>query len=223
VKIAACVLTYQAISTGRLEDLKRTLRSLQTASEVFVYDNGSTDGTQDLVESWGGVVNTTSLHTSGHGTNMCARILASTDADICVLSDDDMTWNIDYWDVLLSNWWMEAPGDIWLTGGHLEPAYPWNEIRGQVEYGGVKGLIRTSTGAASWTYRREMTDQIFPIPQQVQGWGDVPACDRIDERGGKVAQIDLAEHAGHGRSTWGNKTAAKYGHDLGPVRAMVSA
>ena len=220
MKIAACVLTYNAISTNRVDPLKDTLRSLAECGRVFLFDNGSTDGTADLVASYGGLLNKTKLHTSGHGTNMCARILAATDADLCVISDDDMFWDIG-WRDKLDAWWSEAPTDIWVTGGHMEPIYPWNEITGQVEYGGVKGLLRTSTGAASWTYRRESTDLIFPIPQQVQGWGDVPACDKIDEAGGKVAQISIATHAGHGRSTWGNKTEQKYGHDLAPVLALV--
>lgn len=221
MKVSAAVLTYRTVSTGRLEMLKDTLRSLGEADSVYLYDNGSDDGSTAILGAFNAVLNKTPLTTSGHGTNMCARILAATDADICVLSDDDMIWR-EGWRETLESWWSNAIEEVWLTGGHLEPEYPWNETHGVVEFGGVRGLLRDSTGAASWTYRRSMTDQIFPIPQQVQGWGDVPACDRIDELGGKVAQIDVAEHAGHGQSTWGNKTAAKYGHDLAPVKAMVA-
>lgn len=221
MKLAACVLTYRAISTGRLDLLRDTLSGLKEAGQVFLLDNGSDDGSADLVASWGGVVNKGPLHTSGHGTNMAARILAATDADLCVLSDDDMAWP-EGWADKLTAWWSDAPDDLWLTGCHLEPDFPWNEITGTAEYGGQRGLIRTSTGAASWSYRRSSTGQIFPIPQQVQGWGDVPACDRIAELGGRIAQLDLAEHAGQGMSTWGNKSEQKYGWELEPVRERLA-
>jgi glycosyltransferase involved in cell wall biosynthesis len=219
--VRAAVLTYRAVATGRLDLLIQTVRSLAEADSVHIVDNGSDDGSAELVESWGGYTSSSGVTTSGHGTNLCARILAATDADICLLSDDDMVWRPG-WRAELEAWWAGAPDDVWLTGCHLEPDYPWNARSGVLVVGERTGIVRASTGAASWTYRRARHADIFPIPQQVQGWGDVPACDKIDERGGRICQIDLADHAGHGRSTWGNQTEAKYGHDLEPVRKLVT-
>jgi glycosyltransferase involved in cell wall biosynthesis len=222
VIVRAAVLTYQAIDTGRVDLLRQAVTSLAEADSVHVVDNGSRDGTADLVAGWGGYVSCSGLTTSGHGTNLCARVLAATDAEICVLSDDDMAWRPG-WRDRLETWWSDAPDDVWLTGCHLEPDYPWNESMGTLTVGGIVGVLRASTGAASWSYRRSRHAEIFPIPQQVQGWGDVPACDAIHERGGRIAQLELADHAGHGRSTWGNQTAAKYGHDVEAVRRRLVA
>lgn len=221
MRVCAAVLTYRAVSTGRADLLGQAVGSLGEADGVWIVDNGSDDGSADLVSSMGGWSHPWPIHTSGHGTNLCSRILAATDADLCVLSDDDMLWRPG-WRRHLEAWWEAAPDDVWLTGCHLEPAYPWNEIKATIRCGGVSGLVRSSTGAASWSYRRADHERIFPIPQQIQGWGDVPGCDAIDERGGRICQIDLAEHAGHGRSTWGNQTEAKYGHDLDSVRKLVT-
>jgi glycosyltransferase involved in cell wall biosynthesis len=218
------VLTYNAISTGRDGLLRDAVASLGEADAVYVVDNGSTDGSADLVASWGGYVNPDpELHTCGYGTNLCAYVAYNTLADLVVLSDDDMSWRPG-WRRKLESWWDMAPDDIAITGCHLEPEFHWNAILGGMVCGGVPGLVRESTGAASWSYRRRMTETIFPVPQQVQGYGDVPACDRLRiDKGLRIAQIDLADHAGHGMSTWGNTTAEKYGWDVEPVRKRLAA
>lgn len=217
MRVAACVLTYNPVRYERLDLLRSTLDSLKgEADEVFLVDNGSDDGFDWPVS----YRNTSGLTTSGMGTNVCARVLAGSEADICVLSDDDIVWRPGWRDTL-EQWWTAAPDHVWLTGCHLEPEYPWNGKPQPVMFGGIRGLRRESTGAATWTYRQSDFHRIFPIPQQVQGWGDVPACDRIDELGGWVCQLDLADHCGQEASTWGNITATKYGDDIEPVRRLV--
>lgn len=225
MKVHAAVLTYRAVRHDRLDLLDATLDSLGEADEVFLIDNGSDDGTAELVRDLGGHTHSGHLHTSGHGTNLCARVLAASDADICVLSDDDMGWRPG-WRADLVAWWENAPDDLALTGCHLEPLFPWNEVRGVARLGGIPGLIRASTGAASWSYRAQHYETIFGpagIPQQVQGHGDVPACDRVWDRGFRIGQIDIADHLGHDRSTWGNLTLAKYGWDDAEARRLLEA
>lgn len=223
MKIAAAILTYNATSTGRLPLLKACFDSLNaSADHVIIVDNGSTDGSGDWVEWLGGYAHRGRLHTSGHGTNLQARVLAGTDADILIHSDDDMLWRPG-WRRKLERWWGVAPEDVAITGCHLEGRWPWNEITGKARYDGIPGYVRVSTGAASWTYRREMYDKIFPIPQQVQGFGDVPTCDKLGQDGYRICQIDLASHEGK-VSTWGNLTEHKYGDgDVADVRAGVTA
>lgn len=225
MKVHAAVLTYRAKSTDRVQLMLDTVASLNEADAVYLVDNGSDDGSDQMVEQLGGYVSTSTIHTSGAGTNLCARILAGTDAEVCVLSDDDMFWRPG-WRRQLEQWWQAAPDDVALTGCHIEPLFPWNEVTGTVRYGGIPGLVRASTGAASWSYRARHFDTIFGpagIPQQVQGHGDVPACDRIYDRGHRICQIDLADHTGHERSTWGNRTVERWGWDLGPALELLEA
>lgn len=225
MKVAAAVLTYRAVTHDRVDLMLDTLDSLDEADAVYLVDNGSDDASADLVRELGGHVHAGALHTSGHGTNLCARILASTDADICVLSDDDMIWRPG-WRDQLEAWWSSAPDDIALTGCHIEPLFHWNEVDGVVAHGGIPALVRHSTGAASWSYRASSYETIFGpsgIPQQIQGHGDVPACDRVRERGFRICQIDLAEHVGNDRSTWGNMTVERYGWDVGAARELLKA
>lgn len=219
MKVAAVVLTYQAQSTGRVGLLEQTLASLDEADYRQVVDNGSTDGSGELVESWGGLTHHRPLHTSGHGNNLAARVAYGTDADLLVFSDDDMFWRPG-WRTRLEAWWSECPADVAMTGCHIEPVFHWNTIHDRIVCGGVPGLIRESTGGASWSIPRERLDVFFApagIWQQNQGYGDVMACNRVTERGYRICQIDLADHAGQGQSTWGNATESKYGWDTAPV------
>lgn len=201
VKVVAAVLTYRAKSNGRLDWLGDAVRSLAEADEVLVIDNGSDDGSDDWVRQRGGWVNPGVNHTSGHGTNLCAQAAIAAGADLVVLSDDDIAW-AQGWREMLESWWDAAPDNLVLTGCHLEPDYPWNERKGALQLAGIEGILRNSTGAGTWTF---LADRWFgPIPEQIQGWGDVPACHRIIAEGGLIAQIDLAEHRGEYSSTWGN-------------------
>ena len=223
MKVAAVVLTYRAVSANRVGLLAQTVESLREADYLQVVDNGSTDGTAELVASWGGISHDKPIHTSGHGNNFAARVAYGTDCDLVVFSDDDMRWKPG-WRQRLEAWWSEAPDDVAMTGCHIEPAYHWNTILGRIVCGGVPGLVRESTGGASWSIPRDRLDVFFApagIWQQNQGYGDVMACNRVVERGYRICQIDLAEHVGQGQSTWGNATEHKYGWDVEPVLELL--
>lgn len=217
MRIAACVLTYEHLANGRADLFEQTIDTLRNNAHdditLYVVDNGSHDGTERIVRDLGGYCYTGLNTTSGHGTNLAAQVVRSSGADICVLSDDDMLWH-DGWDLALVDWWTHAPQDIALTGCHLEPEYPWNTIRTTIDVHERRALIRASTGAASWSFRNPEWPLIGPIPQVKQGWGDVPACNRLEARGYRIAQIDLATHAGGDRSTWGNGSSDLDRHPL---------
>lgn len=221
MKITAAILCHNLFLHDRQALFWDCYESLSRDARVIPVDNGSTDGTSELVAELGGYVSKSRLSTCGHGTNLCARVAIGTDADLCVLSDDDMGWRPG-WADRLRDWWAAAPDDVVLTGCHLEPMFKWNTIEYVVRYGEVPGLIRASTGAASWSFRTQDWAKIGPVPEKIQGWGDVPTCQRLHEAGYRVAQIDLADHNGH-TSTWGNRTVEMHGWDLEPVRKLLGA
>lgn len=219
--ILAAVLTYCPEATGRLHQLHEAYLSLRREADfVWVVDNGSGEAEVEAITKalharpWS---HSDPIHTCGHGTNLQARILAgaANPGDLCVLSDDDMVWRPG-WAQRLRNWWAVADSDVILTGCHIEPEYQWNTIAGRNEF---PALYRESTGAASWTYRAESHDLIFPIPERSNGTGDVPACERVRRRG-RIAQLDLAEHRGE-TSTWGNRTVTMFGDDTSSAFAKL--
>lgn len=228
MRIAACILTRNQYEYGRRDLFERTVESLKAAGvQLFVVDNGSTDGTDALVRSavdWTPHCSTAENTTSGFGTYQCCRVLAATDADLCIVSDDDMEWTSGF-TIPLTDWWEHAPLDLALTGGHLEPAFHWNKITEHVIYGNTHGLLRESTGAASWTFRHKTFEVIAKLAQALpinrQGIWDVPMCDGLRSLAWNIGQLDLAEHIGQGRSSWGNGTENLYGWDVEPVRAQL--
>jgi len=225
MKVVAAVLTYRPVHFERLDLLDDTIKSLHAeADAVYLVDNSPDDDSYPaLVTRYGRVTtNRGVLHTSGKGTNLQAKVLEACEplAHICVHSDDDMLWRPG-WRDQLEAWWTDAPDELALTGCHVEPEFYWNEIHAVVEYGGIKGLVRWSTGAASWSYRPQHRNDIFPVQEQQQGVGDVPACHHLEAKGLGVCQLDLADHMAQGDSTWGNQTLEKYGWDDAPVKAML--
>jgi hypothetical protein len=225
MKIAAAVLTRNIIQHAREDLFYETIDSLRPFGvPLHVVDNGSDDGTAELVADgtdWTPYLSTDENTTSGFGTWTCCRILAGTDADLCIVSDDDMAWSAGFI-VPLVDWWDHAPDDLVLTGGHLEPEYPWNAITEQTMFGSTLGLIRASTGAASWTFPKNRFARLQSVAKTLridrQGTWDVPMCEGLTRRMWKIGQLDLAEHRGQGRSSWGNRTEALYGWNVEPVR-----
>lgn len=229
MKIAAAVLTRNQFDHERCDLFEQTVESLTGVEELFVVDNGSTDGTDAFIKDgpWRSYCSTAANTTSGYGTWLCCRILAATDADICIVSDDDMRWHDGFTEPLRA--WYRWGGYTVITGGHLEPEFFWNKIEYVESLGPadarVTGLIRASTGAASWTFLRDkfpfIAKRVARIPIDRQGTWDVPVCKALHDDGHHIGQLDLAEHLGRGRSSWGNGTESMYGWDTAPVRALL--
>ena len=71
MRIAVAVLTYNQIENDREALFKDTVASLRYNAhgpiDLYVVDNGSTDGSRELVREMGGYCYTGSNTTSGHG------------------------------------------------------------------------------------------------------------------------------------------------------------
>lgn len=216
MRVATVVLTWNPTEHDRLGLLDQTCVSLAAeADEIIVVDNGSTDGTD--LSGYRTYRNTNPNTTSGYGTWTCLRVGAGTGADIVVVSDDDMVWQPGWRDELEA-FWFDAPDDILLAGGHLEPAFPWNDIR-KVHDGWVE---RESTGAASWTTTNpSLLAEIGAMwDLTTQGKWDVYVCRLARSFDYRIAQLDLAEHVGS-VSTWGNQTIEYYGWAVEPIRDLI--
>jgi hypothetical protein len=228
------VVTFNPIATMRFELLERTVRSIEKAfplSELFLLDNCSTDGSWDAVcELLGEATLAKCLecarpqrgrwhasrvsgdpeinHTPGAGRQrlwsaMFAHVYHE-QAPFWVWSDDDMLWRPGA-EQTLRDFWRAAPEDIWCVSGLLEPVWHWNTPRETVEAGGVKVLVRDSAPGAAWTFRNPRAIHLISRDPELLTFGyDHKCCVLHRKEGTRVAQIDLAEHIGWGRSTHGN-------------------
>jgi glycosyltransferase involved in cell wall biosynthesis len=214
VKVAVGVLTRNQRDHDRRQLFLRTLTSLQNAGwpcDVFLLDNGSTDGTDAYITALGGVALRDPLTSCGHGMNATIAACLSASPDLVVFTNDDIEWRRGFLADLVQ-FWSAAPADVLIASGLLEAEYPWNTAREVVESGGVKALVRDTAPGGAWTFRAADWPLIGPVPE-APGWDDVPTCNKLTAMGYRVCQIDLAEHIGEGNSTWGNNSQA-YGQPL---------
>lgn len=215
MRIAAGVLTWNPVKTGRLELLEQTVESLETAGiPTTVFDNGSTDeyDRPGLVR-FPRIPGYPSAHSCGYGMNKIAATLHG-QADIIILSNDDIVWAQDTAQTL-DEVWTEAPDNLAIVSGLVEPTFAqpgveaWNLPYEVVELAGHKLLGRKSVPGGAWTYRDSHYPLIFPV-STFPGFDDVPACHMLALKGYGVACLDLAEHVGIGRSTWGNASHDRF-------------
>ena len=203
MKITAVVLAHNAIKHQRIHLLSKCISSLGEADQVLVVDNGSTDGTEAYVMGLGGFTYKAAdnNHTCGRGMNICITAAAK-HGDIVVFSNDDIIWRPG-WRAQLEAFWADAPAEVAIVSGLLEQDYPWNQPKGTVEAGGLRGLWRETVPGGAWTLRSKDWPAIGPVPERV-GWDDVPTCRRVTESGRRCIAVDLCDHAGVDLSTWGN-------------------
>lgn len=227
MKVAVGILCHNQKQYGRRTLFKQCLESIQAAGpdHLVIMDNGSTDGTADRIAALDGGVAVARIpgyphgNTCGYGMNKLARTLANTDADILVMSNDDIVWEVDAFD-RLRKVWNEASDQAAIIAGLVEPTFalpdktPWNEVLGVLEAAGETLWVRRSVPGGAWTFRRDMVDQIFPV-STFPGVDDVPACHRLLEAGYLLGAVDLATHAGIKSSTWNNGS-----HDLYVVETL---
>lgn len=202
--ISAAVLTHDVYRYHREELLKGTIRSVvaQEPDALYVVSNGSTDGTGEYVTSMGGLAVNDPISTCGHGMNVAISLAVTSGCDVIAFANDDVEFRPGAF-AALRRFWAEAPDKLMVASGLLEDVFPWNTVRERVEYGGVPALIRDSAPGGVWTLRASDWPTIGPVPEAA-GWDDVPACERLRNKGYQVAQLDLAEHVGQKHSTWGN-------------------
>lgn len=214
MKIAVGILSYNPMSTLRMELLDRTLASIEKSfpsADRCCHDNLSTDGSQEAVtklcEQYGTKFIVRSQpgggHTPGHGRIHQMNWREYHDADIVVFSDDDMEWKSGSEQKVI-DLWSRAPSDLAIVSGLLEPMWHWNTPRETLTLAHTNVLVRDSCPGAAWTFRA--ADWGIIKQHIVRDFGyDHKACVALLEAGYRVAQIDLADHIGWGFSTHGNE------------------
>lgn len=172
--LAVGIVTHNALGGLRLELLEETFFSIRRAlpnCEVFVLDNGSTDGTIETIQRWEDYPTPgvrvrhyepeDKNHTPGRGHNVLLDwMMREADADVFVFSDDDMRWKPGAEVKLRGIWTAPRRGgeDGWndrivIVGGLLEPEWHWNKPRRTVYPSGLPVLVRDSAPGAAWSFR----------------------------------------------------------------------
>lgn len=221
MRLAVGVLCHNQLAnrrTGLFADCLDSIRSAEP-DVLVVADNGSTDGTTERLAELPEYVNFPRIpgfppaNTCGYGMNKLAYLLEG-QADIIVLSNDDIVWKPDAF-TTLKEVWAESVGSLIVLSGLVEPTFalpgerPWNDPLGTVTVADRRILLRRSVPGGAWSYQSDDTHLIFPV-STFPGVDDVPACHKLVAEGYKVGCLDLAVNAGVDASTWGNASHSKY-------------
>ncbi len=201
-----------------LEETMRTARVAFSGCPKMLVDNCSNDGSFEAVHELAVSVEDCFMisanlesehgnHSPGFGRtiawkNICRLFIdADLSKTIIVMSDDDMRWSSAAKEWILS-FWQDAPDDVAILCAYLEPEFEWNTIRGVLDNGQVRALVRDSAPGAAWTFPMSMGKKIFPVPMTF-GY-DHKTCLKLHEQGLRVVQMDLCEHMGWESSSHGN-------------------
>jgi glycosyltransferase involved in cell wall biosynthesis len=201
LKVAVCVLTY-----NRKDFFLRTIGSLKYPDHPYhpvIVDNGSKDGTAEIVKGIGGICNTSGNHTTGRGMNIAIDEAMKYKPDIILFSADDFEYRKGYL-ARLVNFWRNVPDDVIMASCYLEPLWDWNEII-KVDTAGERYAIRTSIPGSNWSFRASDVDKIFPVPEKTGG-EDLSTCERLRQQRYRLAALDLVKHIGEEHSAWGNQS-----------------
>jgi hypothetical protein len=203
VRIAAAILTFDIYRTGREALFHTTLQSLSAGppDALTVVTAGSTDGTETLVRDLGGIVDP-SRSDIWFGETVAIEWCLQQAPDIVLFSNDDILYAPD-WRPRLSAFWQAAPADVLLVSLIMEPSWPWNTVYDARTIGSERVLLRENAPSAAWSFRARDWRRIGPIPQQKLG-SDVTVSRRLRRRSFHLGQLELAQHLGEARSTYGN-------------------
>lgn len=200
MKLAIGVLSY-----NRKDMLTKTVTSLyKSNADVFLYDNGSTDGAEEIVKALGGFVNNSGNHTTGYGMNKVIGMALESNPDIILFTADDFVYS-DGFDEKILEFWRNAPQDVKLASCYLEDLWEWNTVRELADAGKTHYAIRDTIPGSNWMFRVSDKHLILPIAERTGG-EDIEICRRLNEQGYKLAALDLVEHIGEKQSAWGNES-----------------
>ena len=206
MNIAASVLTFDHIRTGRADMFARTCLSLTDGGapvSIRVVTNGSTDGTQDVVKRLGGIVDDTHKQV-WYGMEVGIADAIERGGDIILFTADDIEYRHGWAEKLLA-FWQDAPDEVILACLFLEDVWPWNTVRGYIDTAGGRALLRDSVPGSCWSFRAKDWPTIGPLPRIMPG-EDMEVVKRLTGQGYLLAALDLATHTGEAHSAWGNQS-----------------
>lgn len=159
------------------EQVASILSQLGEGDELIVSDDGSTDGTCDVVRAFGDARVRLVVNEGRHGVvGNFENALCKARGEIVFLSDQDDVWLAGHVSECV-----EALGrvdlvvtDCVVTDGELRVVSPsFFELRGSSGAGFWRNLVRNSYLGATMAFRRSLLEVALPFPSRLPGFHDM--------------------------------------------------
>lgn len=230
MRIDVCLASYRGELFLR-EQIDSILTQFAPGDRLIVADDGSTDGTVDIIRSYGDrIVFMTGERVGGVVPNF-ERVLAASDADITVLADQDDVWLPGRLDrvraALMASDLVVLNGDIVDENLASLNRTIFNSIG--VRHGFFANLQKNTFVGCCMAFRRSVRERVLPFPAGVP-WHDW-YIGLVAELTGKVVRIEpvTMQYRRHGAnfSPTGEKSTNSLGRKivmrLAVLRAVVIA
>jgi glycosyltransferase involved in cell wall biosynthesis len=189
MRIDVCIASYR----GALfieEQIDSILTQLQPGDRLIIADDGSTDGTLDIIRRYGNQVMLVSGERVGGVVPNFERVLSASDADATVLADQDDVWlsgRLDYVRTAL------LTADLVILNGEIvdQELISLNRTIFSaigVRHGFLANLKQNAFVGCCMAFRRGVRERVLPFPPGIP-WHDW-YIGLVAELTGTVARVD---------------------------------
>jgi dolichol-phosphate mannosyltransferase len=202
VRVVAVVPTYN--EAGNIETLCRGIRESVPDAEIIVVDDGSPDGTAEIVRKLAGaiggieVIERSAKTSLGDAYRTGFRAALDRNADVIVQIDADLSHDPAALPALVAN--VEHGADLaigsrYVPGGITEnwpPTRRWLSRWGNRYAAGVLGLAVNDATAGYRAYRRDALERMGWEDVGTEGYGfQIEMTHRLVRLGGKIVEFPI--------------------------------
>ena len=170
--LSVCMATFNG-SAYLKEQIDSILSQLGPNDELLVADDGSQDGTVDILKSYGPSLTVISASRIGGVVENFSRVISAADGDYIALADQDDVWlpgrvalikkTLENTDLIQMN--------AQVVDGDLHSLNVTVFASSNVRPGFLSNLIKNSFVGCCMAFRREIIDMVRPFPSNIP-WHD---------------------------------------------------
>lgn len=170
--LTVCLATYNGEAFLH-EQIDSILLQLEPNDQLIVSDDGSSDGTLSILQSYGDRLTIISTARIGGVVQNFSRVLAVATGDYIALADQDDVWLPGRIDMiraaLASHDLVQLNGEV--VDSHLAPKNMTVFQSVNVRPGLLQNFLKNSFVGCNMAFRREVKDFIMPMPKNIP-WHD---------------------------------------------------
>lgn len=171
-RLSVCMATFNGAAYLEAQ-IDSILSQLGPTDQLLVADDGSQDGTLDILRSYGARLTVVSALRVGGVVENFSRVISAADGDYIALADQDDVWlpgRVDLIRKILANADL-VQLNAQVVDGDLRSSNVTVFASSDVRPGFFSNLVRNSFVGCCLAFRREIIDLLMPFPSNIP-WHD---------------------------------------------------